>query len=98
MSPNKRNMKKSPILLLLIAIIFILQATPAIADKPKVKGYYIDVAGQKKEIMIQVPTKMLNKKEVDNIQRNYFTTFDKRGKETKLTAENATEFGFTFNG
>jgi hypothetical protein len=83
---------------LLLAVSLIAGVTTAFAGSPRVKGYYIDPEGQKKDVMIEVPTKLLNKKEVDNIQRNHITVFDKRGKEQKLTTENASEFGFMFDG
>jgi hypothetical protein len=90
-------MKTSAALPLLLTFTMMC-ATPAFADKPKVKGYYLDNTGQKQSVMIEVPTKMLNSKKVDEIQRNHFTIFDKRGKETKLDAKSASEFGFTFDG
>jgi hypothetical protein len=91
-------MKRSAAALLLLAFIFIVKSDPAYADKPRVKGYYINVAGERQSVMIELPTKLLSNSKVDNMQRNFFTVFDKGGRKNKLTAEDASEFGFSYEG
>jgi hypothetical protein len=90
-------MKRSNLLAVLCFLGLLLSSAPALADKPKVKGYYIDTEGKKTNVMIQMPTKMLSSKP-ETMQLNHFTYFDKRGKATELNAETAREFGFTYEG
>ncbi len=83
---------------LLIAIAFFGLHFSGFADKPRVKGYYIDNDGNKIQVLIIVPTGLLSDK-VSNQNACYgFDFIDKKNKKQTFYANDIREYGFTYQG
>ncbi len=90
-------MKKPTLLSLFLLISIAFSGFSVFADKPRAKGYYINSNGETiKNIMVEVPTKLLSKKAEVNQQMD-FTVYVK-GKKVELNPSNAKEIGFTYEG
>src|SRR5687768_9547884 len=66
------------------------------ADKPKVKGYYINKNGDKINATIEVYTQLMSKKLAEGSYQQGCEYYDKKGKSVKLTHQEVEEFGFSY--
>ncbi|MEI6020496.1 MAG: hypothetical protein WCR21_05150 [Bacteroidota bacterium] len=83
---------------LIVAFAFLCLHFSGFADKPRVKGYYIDNDGNKIQVLIIVPTGLLSDK-VSNQNACYgFDFIDKKNKKTTFYAADIKEYGFTYQG
>ena len=82
----------------LIFLILLLCSGIVLADNPRVKGYYVNMAGDTAKVMIEVPTAVLS----NNFHVSYaeygIQCVDKKGKKLKLDKDNAQGFGFNYEG
>jgi hypothetical protein len=89
---------KTTIGLILTLLCTIFFSFTCFADKPRVKGYYIDFDGNKVQVLVIVPTALLSDKVSNQNACNGFDFIDKKNKTQTLYATDIKEYGFTYQG
>jgi hypothetical protein len=80
----------------IIVCILLIGSFTALAEKPRVKGYYVTMEGDTVEGLVEVAVNPFNKKKISEPSFFFGITFIDKNKEIKLGEDDVQAFGFVY--